>query len=52
MSLSSNALATLEAVKAYLKINTETDNELLIKLINSASTAIESYCGRKFKEQT
>lgn len=56
MPLSSNALTTLEAVKAYLKLNaaplSAEEITLLEELINACSTAIENYCGRKFKEQT
>lgn len=53
MPLADNALTTLEAVKSYLKIplGTLVDDEKLELLINSCSTAIENYCGRKFKEQ-
>jgi uncharacterized phiE125 gp8 family phage protein len=53
MTLASNALTTLEAVKAYLKIDASdtTDDTLLEDLINAASNAIENYCKRRFKEQ-
>ncbi|WP_141434387.1 head-tail connector protein [Bacillus sp. 03113] len=54
MPVASNALTTLESVKNYLKIGTEQTSEdsMLEGLINSASSAIENYCERKFKEQT
>lgn len=56
MPLAANALTSLEAVKLYLKLNTvqlsEEEITLLEDLINACSTAIENYCGRKFKEQT
>jgi hypothetical protein len=54
MPLAENALTTLEAVKEYLKIpiGTTVDDTKLEDLINSCSTAIENYCGRKFKEQS
>jgi hypothetical protein len=53
MPLADNALTTLEAVKEYLKIpvGTTVDDLKLEDLINSCSTAIENYCGRKLKEQ-
>lgn len=53
MPLAPNALTTLESVKSYLKIDTTEvmDDDRLVDLINSCSTAIENYCGRKFKEQ-
>jgi hypothetical protein len=54
MPLAANALTTLEVVKEYLKIDsTQTvDDTRIEKLINACSSAIESYCERKFKEQT
>lgn len=53
MPLSSNALTTLEAVKSYLKIESQTvDDKRLEDLINACSSSIENYCERKFKEQT
>lgn len=51
MPLASNTLTTLAAVKAYLKIESTHDDTMLEDLINACSTAIENYCGRKFKEQ-
>jgi uncharacterized phiE125 gp8 family phage protein len=52
MPVSINALTSLAAVKIYLKIEATHDDALLEDLINSSSSAIESYCKRKFKEQT
>jgi hypothetical protein len=55
MALAPNSLTTLEAVKAYLKIQTELtteDTQILEDLINASSNQIEGYCKRKFKEQT
>jgi uncharacterized phiE125 gp8 family phage protein len=52
MPLATNALTTLAAVKSYLKIIIPDEDALLEDLINSSSSAIESYCKRKFKEQT
>ncbi|MDQ0414231.1 head-tail connector protein [Mesobacillus stamsii] len=53
MPLIANALTSLDAVKAYLKISLPevSDDELLIDLINASSVTIENYCKRKFKEQ-
>lgn len=55
MPLEANALTSLESVKAYLKLSTvqlsDEEIKLLEDLINACSTAIESYCGRKFKDQ-
>jgi uncharacterized phiE125 gp8 family phage protein len=53
MPLAPNALTSLEAVKAYLKINlTETNDDALLEdLINASSSAIENYCKRNFIEQ-
>jgi hypothetical protein len=50
--LSSNALTTLEETKKYLKIDLidDTDDELIISLINSVSAAIQGYCRRNFKK--
>jgi uncharacterized phiE125 gp8 family phage protein len=54
MPIAANALTTLEAVKSYLKIDVSqtVDDTRLEDLINACSSAIENYCGRKFKEQT
>ncbi len=52
MPLAPNALTNLEAVKTYLKITETVDDTLLEELINGSSYAIESYCERKFKQQT
>ncbi|MHB8171216.1 MAG: phage head-tail connector protein [Thermincolia bacterium] len=52
VGLASNALVSLERVKEYLGLGTDTSRDsLLIKLINSYSTAIETYCYRKLKSQ-
>jgi uncharacterized phiE125 gp8 family phage protein len=52
MPLASNALTTLPAVKEYLKLqDTTVEDSLLETLINSASTLIEGYCSRRFREQ-
>lgn len=53
VSLAANVLTSLDRVKRYLEIdiaNTIYD-DIITELINSVSTAIESYCGRKLKEQ-
>jgi hypothetical protein len=54
MPLASNALTTLDAVKSYLKIPSDStvDDVRLESLINACSTAIENYCQRSFKKQT
>jgi uncharacterized phiE125 gp8 family phage protein len=51
MPLKSNALTTLAAAKAYLKLNVNVDDSTVEDLINASSSAIENYCKRKFKEQ-
>jgi len=53
VTLAANALTTLDRVKRYLEIDiaNTTYDDIITELINSVSTAIESYCGRKFKEQ-
>ena len=51
MSLDSNALVTLAEAKTYLGISGSDDDSLLNSLINNSSTAIESYCDRKFIAQ-
>jgi hypothetical protein len=54
MPLKSNALTSLETAKEYLKLDAmnDVDDNVLVSLINSSTSAIESYCKRKFKEQT
>ena len=50
--LSAHALTTIEEVKSELLISGNTEDSYLARLINSASDAIRSYCGRDFaKEQ-
>lgn len=54
MTLDVNALTTLANVREYLQTpaaDTTKDN-LLTRLINVASAAIESFCGRKFKSRS
>lgn len=51
MSLDANALVTLAEAKTYLGISGSDDDTLLENLINSSSTAIESYTDRKFIEE-
>lgn len=51
MPLKSNALTTLVAAKAYLKLQVSVDDATIEDLINASSSAIENYCKRKFKEQ-
>jgi uncharacterized phiE125 gp8 family phage protein len=51
MPLKLNALTTLAAAKAYLKLNVNVDDSTVEDLINASSSAIENYCKRKFKEQ-
>ena len=48
-TLSAYALTTLNNVKEYLDLSTAVAKDnLLIRLINTASAAIENYCSRKF----
>jgi uncharacterized phiE125 gp8 family phage protein len=54
MTLATNALTTVAAVKSYLKIadtNTVDDGRIEL-LINACSSAIENFCRRNFKKQT
>jgi uncharacterized phiE125 gp8 family phage protein len=53
MALKSNALTSLAETKGYLKLDamTDVDDDILVSLINASTSAIESYCKRKFKEQ-
>lgn len=46
--LSAHALTTLEELKSELLISGNTEDSYLARLINSASDAIRSYCGRDF----
>lgn len=46
--LSAHALTTIEAIRGELLISGDDDNTYLARLINSASDAIRSYCGRDF----
>jgi len=48
----SNDLTSLANVKADLNISGSDDDAYLGRLISSTSSAIESYCGRKFAQQT
>lgn len=52
MPLKTNALTSLAAAKAYLKLQVSVDDETIEDLINASSSAIENYCKRRFKEQT
>lgn len=45
------SLTTLDAVKAELKISATTDDGYLLALIEQASDAIASYCGRTFETE-
>jgi len=53
-TLNANALVDLDPTKIYLNIPlAETSQDDLIRdFINEASSLIESYCNRKFREQT
>lgn len=54
MSLATNALTTVAAVKSYLKIadtNTVDDSRIEL-LINACSSTIENFCRRNFIKQT
>lgn len=48
MPLAANALTTLEAVKADLRITHADDDVWLTRMINRLSTSAERYCGRPF----
>ena len=53
MALSKHALTTVDAVKAELSLGGDSKLDALIaRLINSASDAIRSHCGRDFARQT
>jgi hypothetical protein len=53
MTLLSNALTTVDAVKEYLKIPLDNtgDDSRIEGLINACSASIENYCQRSFKKQ-
>jgi len=54
MAIIAQPLTTVHAVKDYIEIP-ETNNDsddILKRLVNRASDAIETYCGRHFKERT
>jgi len=44
----SEALTSLDAVKRYLGLSSDTDDELLTELIARVSDGIVAYCGREF----
>lgn len=48
----SAAITTKTAFKAYTGITTTTDDDLIDALLNRATSAIESYCDRKFQHDT
>lgn len=54
LTLNSNALVELDSFKKYVKVplGTTTEDEDLRDVINEASSLIESYCNRKFREST
>jgi uncharacterized phiE125 gp8 family phage protein len=52
MPLKTNALTSLAAAKAYLKLQVSLDDETIEDLINASSSAIENYCKRRFQEQS
>ena len=53
-ALSANCLLSEDEVKAYLKIDTDWEkaSDLIQRLMNFVSDAIEQYCGRNFINQT
>lgn len=54
LTLNANALVDLDTFKGYVKVPllTTTEDALLRDFINEASALCESYCGRKFRENT
>ncbi len=48
MALATNALTMITTVEDELNISTGTQDALLTRYINSASTTIETFCNRKF----
>jgi hypothetical protein len=48
LALATNALTTLATVKGLLGITDMSQDDLITRLINSASQWIENYCSRKF----
>lgn len=54
MTLATNALTTVAAVKSYLKIadTNIVDDARIELLINACSSTIENFCRRNFKKQT
>jgi hypothetical protein len=53
-TLNSNALVDLDSFKTYVKVPlaTTTEDDSLRDVINEASALIESYCNRKFREES
>ncbi len=50
-TISTYALTSLANIKGYLGISGTDDDDLLTRLINSSTFAIEAYCNRKFKSR-
>lgn len=48
MTLDPSALTTLEAVKAQLDIEGDSEDGILISFIEAATAAVETYCRRRF----
>lgn len=49
VTISANALTSLNGLKRHLRITTSTDDTLLTECINSATLLVERVCGRNFK---
>lgn len=52
MPLSNHALTTYAAVKEYLKLSTDDEQNSLERMINAVSEMIEKYCDRHFEKAT
>ncbi|HCX20583.1 MAG TPA: hypothetical protein DHN29_01640, partial [Cytophagales bacterium] len=49
MALDDNSLTTLARTKDYLGVTNDSNDTLLERLIDAASSFIETYCDRTFK---
>ena len=52
MAIDDYALTTLHNAKDHLKVTDSTDDNIIERMIDAASGAIETYCGHKFLSQS
>ncbi len=52
MAIAATSLTTLQKAKDYLKVRSETDDNLIERMVEAATDMIETFCGRQFASRT